>query len=122
MRAKICYLGDGRLNGAAGYLAGIMLHYGLAFDHVPSDEAPPAAFSSEPYALYVVSDYPAARFGAAAMTHVAGRVEQGAGLVMLGGWESFFGRLGEYHQSPLADVLPVAMQRATIAAIVPSLA
>ena len=36
--------------------------------------------------------------------------QQGAGLVMFGGWESFFGRLGEYHQSPLADVLPVVMR------------
>ena len=45
------------------------------------------------------------------MAHVAGRVEQGAGLLMLGGWESYFGRLGEYHQSPLADVLPVVMQQ-----------
>jgi uncharacterized membrane protein len=59
----------------------------------------------------VVSDYPAARFGAAAMGVVAGRVERGAGLVMLGGWESFYGRLGEYHQSPLAEVLPVTMQQ-----------
>jgi uncharacterized membrane protein len=44
------------------------------------------------------------------MTHAAMRVEQGAGLLMIGGWESFYGRLGEYHKSPLADVLPVTMQ------------
>ncbi|MGA2257722.1 MAG: glutamine amidotransferase, partial [Thermoguttaceae bacterium] len=35
---------------------------------------------------------------------------QGAGLVMLGGWESFHGLLGEYDESPLAAVLPVLMQ------------
>ncbi len=109
MHGKICYLGDGSLHGAASYLAGIMLHYGLAFDYVPGDAVPPPTFSSEPYTLYVVSDYRANRFGAAAMAHVAGAVQQGAGLVMLGGWESFFGRLGEYHQSPLAEVLPVVM-------------
>jgi uncharacterized membrane protein len=28
---------------------------------------------------------------------------------MFGGWESFHGRLGEYHASPLAEVLPVEM-------------
>lgn len=110
MRGKICYLGDDHLSGAAVYLAGIMLHYGLAFDHVRSDESPPADFAAQPYALYVVSDYPAARFGAEAMRHVTDRVEQGAGLLMCGGWESYFGRLGEYHRSPLADALPVAMQ------------
>jgi hypothetical protein len=111
MPGRICYLGDGTLGGAASYLAGIMLHYGLAFDYVPSEEPPPPTFAREPYALYVVSDYPAARFGAAAMAHVADCVEQGAGLVMLGGWESYYGRLGEYQDSPLAEVLPVVMQR-----------
>lgn len=109
MAGKICYLGDGSLNGPACYLGGIMRHFGMPFDHVRSDEPPPAAFADEPYALYVVSDYPAARFGEAAMTHVAARVQQGAGLLMLGGWESYFGRLGEYHRSPLAEILPVEM-------------
>jgi uncharacterized membrane protein len=112
MQTKVCYLGDDDLHGAASYLAGIMLHYGLSFDHVPSNQAPPAEFVREAYSLYVVSDYSAARFGVQAMTHLAGRVEQGSGLLMLGGWESYFGRLGEYHQSPLADVLPVVMERA----------
>ncbi len=110
MPGKICYLGDDNLGGAAAYLAGIMLHYGLAFDHVPSLEPPPASFAATPYALYVVSDYPAATFGPAAMSHLSERVAQGAGLAMFGGWESFFGRLGEYHTSPLAEVLPVVMQ------------
>jgi uncharacterized membrane protein len=111
MPAKICYLGDGNLQTAAAYLGGIMLHYALEFDYVPSDQPPPADFASKPYALYVVSDYPAATFGSAAMSHVSRCVEQGSGLLMLGGWESFHGRLGEYHASPLADVLPVLMRQ-----------
>jgi uncharacterized membrane protein len=110
MPGKICYLGDDTLQGAAAYLGGIMLHYGLAFDHIPSDQAPPASFTATPYDLYVVSDYYAAKFGQAAMQHVARRVEQGAGLAMFGGWVSYHGQLGEYHASPLAEVLPVAMQ------------
>jgi uncharacterized membrane protein len=110
MPDKICYLGDDHLQGAAAYLAGILVHYGMAFDYVPSAESPPSGFASTPYSAYVVSDYPAARWGDAAMAHVAARVEQGAGLVMIGGWDSFHGRLGEYHQSPLAEVLPVTMQ------------
>ena len=110
MPGKICYLGDDHLQGAAAYLACILLHHGLAFDYVPSAESPPADFTSKPYAAYVISDYRASRLGHAAMTHMAARVEQGAGLVMIGGWESFHGRLGEYHQSPLAAVLPVTME------------
>ncbi len=109
MSKKICYLGDDHLQGAAAYLAGILTHFGIAFDYVPSAESPPATFGSTDYAAYVVSDYPAARFGETAMNHIAARVEKGAGLLMIGGWESFHGRLGEYHQSPLAEVLPVTM-------------
>jgi len=109
MLPRICYLGDDTLQGAAAYLAGIMSHFGLPYDHVASTESPDAAFASRQYALYVVSDYPAARFREGDMTHVAECVAKGSGLVMLGGWESFFGRLGEYHRSPLAGVLPVAM-------------
>ncbi len=91
MAGKICYLGDDHLQGAAAYLAAVLLHYGLAFDHVPTAEPPPADFISRPYAVYVVSDYSAACFGEANMRHVAARVEQGAGLVMFGGWQSFYG-------------------------------
>jgi uncharacterized membrane protein len=109
MAARICYLGDDSLQGAAAYLGGIMLHFGLEFDYVPTSQAPPANFAATPYALYAVSDYFAATFGQAAMSHVARRVEQGAGLLMLGGWVSYFGQSGEYHDSPLAEVLPVVM-------------
>lgn len=110
MLDKVCYLGDDSLGGAAAYLAGIMLHGGLAFDHVPSTESPPEEFGSVRYGVYVVSDYPSARFPAAAMTHVAKCVQEGSGLVMFGGWESYFGRLGEYPNTPLAAVLPVDLE------------
>jgi hypothetical protein len=109
MLQRICYLGDDTLQGAAGYLAGIMGHFGLPYDHVPSTESPDGEFASRQYALYVVSDYPACRFRDGQMEHIVRCVEAGSGLAMLGGWESFFGRLGEYHRSPLAEVLPVAM-------------
>ncbi|MEN6405581.1 MAG: glutamine amidotransferase [Thermoguttaceae bacterium] len=112
MAAKVCYLGDDFLTGAAGYLAAIMLHYGMEFDYVPSAESPPEGFLDRAYALYAVSDYPARRFGQPAMRHVVECVDRGSGLLMLGGWESFFGRLGEYHESPLADALPVEIARA----------
>lgn len=109
MSARICYLGDDNFAGAAIYLAGIMTHYGLDFDHVPSTDRPPTSFATERYALYVISDYPAARFQTAEMEHVVRCVEEGSGLAMFGGWESFHGRLGEYHNSPLARALPVVM-------------
>lgn len=112
MRKRICYLGDTCLMGAGSYLAGIMTHYGLPFHYVPSDEPPPATICSDPYSLYVLSDYPAARFGAEALAGVSRYVAQGSGLVMIGGWESYCGCGGDYHKSPLVEVLPVVMQQA----------
>ena len=109
MRERICYLGDDHLGGAAAYLAGIMTHFGLPFDHVASSESPPADMLTETYRLYVLSDYPAGRFQLGRMDDLAGRVRDGSGLLMIGGWESFHGRAGEYHGTRLADVLPVEM-------------
>ena len=112
MRERICYLGDDDLGQAAIYLAGIMTHFGLEFDHVASTQSPPAGFETERRSLYVVSDYPAENFSAAQLAHVADCVRAGSGLIMLGGWESFHGRLGEYHESVLTDVLPITMAAA----------
>ena len=109
MSGRICYLGDDDLGQAAIYLAGIMTRFGLDFDHVPGTQKPPAEFDDRRYALYVVSDYPAKNFRPGQLERLADRVAKGSGLVMLGGWESFHGRLGEYHRSPLAEVLPVIM-------------
>lgn len=109
MDQPICYLGDDAIGQAASYLAGVMAHFGLPFDHVPSTSAPPADFRDQPYGLYVVSDYPAARWQPGDLDYIAARVAAGAGLLMLGGWESFFGQNGEYHRTPLAEVLPVVM-------------
>lgn len=106
---RICYLGDDDLGGAAVYLAGIMTHFGLPFDHVRSTDRPDADFCSRRYGLYVLSDYPNQQFEPGQLEHIAACVRQGSGLAMFGGWESFHGRLGEYHRSPLVDVLPVKM-------------
>lgn len=109
MVRRICYLGDDSLSGAAIYLAGIMTRAGFAYDYVPSTESPGPSFMAQPYALYVVSDYPAARLRPEHFAHMVRSVHEGSGLLMIGGWESFHGRLGEYHRSPLAELLPVSM-------------
>jgi uncharacterized membrane protein len=109
MPGRVCYLGDDDLPLAAVYLAGIMTRYGVAYDYVPSPRSPDDALFDQDHAAYVLSDYPAARFRPGQLERLAERVRGGAGLAMFGGWESFHGRLGEYHRTPLADVLPVVM-------------
>ena len=111
LNQRVAYLGDDRIGGAATYLSGIMKHYGIAFDRVDSSDAPPSGFFDRPYSLYILSDYPRARFPAGAMEQIVeNTATAGSGLLMIGGWESFHGRLGEYNDTPISEALPVVMQ------------
>jgi len=109
MERRIAYLGDSSLPGPASYLAGIMTHFQLPFVYVPSNEPPPQPVFDEAIGLYVLSDYPAERFSTGAIERLCARVRDGAGLLMLGGWESYHGLGGNYDTSPLANLLPVVM-------------
>ncbi len=104
----ILYLGDTALSGAAGYLAGLMTSYGWSYDYVPSDQAvAPDAIAGR--RLYVISDYPAKLFATAAQQRLVAEVRAGAGLVMIGGWESFCGLGGDWGGTAVGDALPVAV-------------
>ncbi len=107
---KILYAGDTTLDSGAAYLAGILTHYGLDFDYLASDQPISSGECLTNYELYIISDYPVNNWNEKDFADVVKSVENGAGLIMLGGWESFYGLGGEYHDSLLADVLPVTMQ------------
>lgn len=110
MNNEVCYLGDDDVSGAAIYLCGIMNHFGIAYDHVPSTCAVGPDLLERPYSLYVFSDYPRENLTEEQMRTIAGHVREGAGLAMFGGWESYHGLIGEYNGTPLAEVLPVEMR------------
>jgi uncharacterized membrane protein len=103
------YLGDDDITRAAAYLCGVMTYYHLPFEHVDSSAGLPDHFSSTRYDAYIISDYPRTNFQTGQLERIRDSVAQGAGLLMIGGWESFHGQLGEYHKSVLAEVLPVEM-------------
>lgn len=106
---QVAYFGDTSLPGPASYLAGILTHAGRSFIHVPSDQPPPEAVFAADLGLYVFSDYPSARLDAGHWRRLTARLDAGAGLLMLGGWESFHGLGGDWDRTPLAPYLPVAM-------------
>jgi hypothetical protein len=105
--SKILYAGDSSLMGAASYLGGVLTHYGLAFDYVPSAKPLSGALARGVYGLYILSDYPASHLRPADCRRILDSVEAGAGLLMIGGWESFHGQGGDWDRSPLAAALPV---------------
>ena len=112
MTANVLYLGDTSLGGAAGYLAGVMTRAGIAYDYHASDETFCEAWLSTECQAVILSDYPSANFTGTQAQRVIERVQDGMGLLMIGGWESFTGQGGDYGQTPFRDVLPVAMQEA----------
>ncbi len=60
------------------------------------------------YDVFLIGDVPAKTFGPQVLKQMAARVGEGAGLMMLGGLRSF--GAGGYADTPLADLLPVAMR------------
>jgi uncharacterized membrane protein len=103
------YFGDDDISRAAAYLCGVMTYYRLPYERVDRSENPTEKLNSRKYDAYILSDYPRKNFQAGQLELIRDAVAQGAGLLMIGGWESFHGKNGEYHDSILADVLPVTM-------------
>lgn len=77
----------------------------------PQTKIDPSLFDPGPgaYDVYIIGDVPAAVFGAELLKKLRKRIDEGAGLLMLGGYDSF--GPGGYAGTPLADALPVEMSK-----------
>lgn len=104
---EVLYMGDDSLQGAAAYLGGVLTHAEVGFSYVPSSRAVPLELLDRTGGLIIVSDYPAGNLKSEAQARIVASVEQGASLLMIGGWESFHGLAGEYNEGPLSKILPV---------------
>jgi uncharacterized membrane protein len=103
----ILYCGDTSLSGAAGYLAGLLSLWKFGFDYVPSDVPMSDALLGAGRKLFIVSDYPSRLFDRTLQTKLVEQVRRGAGLLMIGGWESYCGHGGDWAGTPVAEALPV---------------
>ncbi len=65
-------------------------------------------FEPGKYDAYIIGDVPAAAFDTQTLLALARRVDDGAGLMMIGGRHAF--GAGGWGTTPLADVLPVLME------------
>lgn len=109
MSNGILYLGDTTLQSAAAYLAGLIHQRGWSLEYVPSEVAVSADQISADTALFILSDYPAHQMERSLQAELVDRVAAGAGLLMIGGWESFHGCGGDWQKTRVADVLPVTI-------------
>jgi uncharacterized membrane protein len=101
--ARVLLLGEGE--PAIRYVVGSLTHGGHETRHVPTRTRLDAL--DEPFDVVILSDYPSSQLGPAAAEGIGRAVEDGAGLVMIGGWTSFTGHGGDWGGSPLAALLPV---------------
>jgi len=109
MTKEILYLGDTVLKEAASYLAGIMAHHKISFDYLPSEAQFTDAIYRDKHRAFVISDFPSKNFQPDHLEKMADRVLEGAGLLMIGGWESFTGLGGDYGDTALQAILPVEL-------------
>jgi uncharacterized membrane protein len=110
MSKKILYLGDTSLETAAAYLAGVMVAHNIEFDYLSSSDKFGDELLGNDYGCVIISDYSGANFTGDQLEKLAEQVNNGMGLLMIGGWESFTGPGIEYTNTILAEVLPVIMQ------------
>jgi uncharacterized membrane protein len=104
---EVLYCGDATLETGASYLAGMIAFAGIAFDYVPMNATFPEALLEQDHPLIILSDYPSGNFPPGIPEKIARKVEHGTSLLMIGGWESFHGLIGNYQATNLAPVLPV---------------
>lgn len=107
MDSSILYCGDTDLNGAAAYLAGMLTTWDWKFEYLPSSQVMTAEILDRPHSLIILSDYPSQQFPTDLQQAAARQIEQGCGLLMIGGWESFHGLGGDWESTPLGSILPV---------------
>jgi uncharacterized membrane protein len=105
--APILYLGDTSLDSAAGYLAGVLSNHELDFDYVPSHDRLSSDQVAGDRRLFILSDYPAEQMSLPVQHELLKKVDSGAGLLMIGGWESFCGLGGNWAGTPVSQALPV---------------
>lgn len=106
---SVLYMGDTSLSTAASYLAGVLTSHQIEFDYVSSSQRCDDRFLETTHDAVILSDYPAANFTSAQLARLQAKVQNGLGLVMIGGWESFTGLGGDYHKTVLSEILPVRM-------------
>ena len=107
LTGSILYCGDTDLNGAASYLAGLMTAWGWQFNYVPSHKQLTPDQANTPRSLVILSDFPSSQIDNDCQQTILAQIQNGTGLLMIGGWESFHGFGGNWDRTALGSALPV---------------
>lgn len=85
----------------------ILKSLGIPFTHVPPSEKISKGLFRNRFDAFILSDFGRKNLPLAAERVLVQQVDEGAGLLMVGGWGSFSGPSGGWHKSLVEDRLPV---------------
>lgn len=104
---RILYAGDSSVGGSANYLLGVLRWLSARVQHVsPSSTLTPTLLRQR-YDAVILSDFPSRQAPDRSQALIVQHVQQGAGLLMVGGWASFSGPTGGWRGSRVEQLLPV---------------
>ncbi len=104
---RVLYTGDSPAGGAANYLLGIFKYLKAEYVHIPPSVALNERWFRIPFDVFIFSDYSRKQLSPRLERLIAKKVEEGAGLLMIGGWGSFSGPFGGWKGSLIEKMLPV---------------
>ena len=104
---RVLFLGETSLPGPARYLAAVLKWGGFAFDHREDHSPIPPSLLGRRYGCFILSDYPHKSFSKRTEAWLCRQAEEGAGLLMIGGWASYTGLVGGYGGTGVEELLPV---------------
>lgn len=108
MRRRILYAGDSPAGGAANYLLGVLNSMKAQVRHLaPEQKLEPASLNIR-YDVIILSDFSSRQVSSQSQAAILEQVQDGTGLVMIGGWGSFSGPFGGWRGSRLEKALPVS--------------
>lgn len=104
---KILYAGDSPVGGPANYLLAILRHLHCDTVHVPPSQPLYLKAVKDSYHAFILSDFSRKKMPARSERMIERQVQDGAGLLMVGGWGSFSGLHGFWQGSRIENLLPV---------------
>ena len=104
---RILSAGESDINGPARYLLAVLHSLKAEVTHLPPSKQVLPHWVTRSTDAVILSDCARRQMPATTQKRIRERVDQGMGLLMIGGWASFTGQIGGWHGSVIESVLPV---------------
>lgn len=105
---EIFYAGDSQVGGPANYLLGVLKSMKARVKHVPPGRPLRVPDVKDKFKVFILSDFSRKDCPGKIQRKILEQVQEGSGLLMIGGWSSFSGIFGGWKGSVVEKNLPVS--------------